>query len=266
MTSLNSNAGISDLNNSSVIPILMGETFNGQYSSVLNFAEILVDIKCDSNYELKIIFSSDATNDNYDEVINSDKTNLTKFYTFKPKMRYFRIQLKNTEFNDQTFMNMNTVLKSTLTYIDVDLSGVTNVNIMSPLTDGSVSVKGVVLVENNTYSTNKGLMTVSNIDQLNGKKVFNNQICNINDISLPIILNNICCSNLTLFGKCDKACKIVIEFSDSDSNEYYASQYSFSLSQAGSFGASIAGFCAPCCHLKILEGNDVTINAFMYVS
>lgn len=143
MSSINSNSGHYDNLNSSIVPIDANESFIGRYSSCLNYALIEVSVKTDSIYDIKCVYSADGVNDEFTNsqsvvAVSSD----TLFYRFEPKMRYYRIQLNNTDINNQTFLSLQTLLKSTNIYLQS--SPISNaVSIVQPLNmDGSVFVGG----------------------------------------------------------------------------------------------------------------------------
>jgi stress response protein YsnF len=150
MSSLNSNSGYFDSINSSIFPLDTGESFNGSYSSCLNFSVIEISVKCDSTFTLTIYYSSNTTSDDFE--ITETQVNLSSdalFYKFEPKMRYYRISLTNTGDN-QTFLNLQTLLKSSLTYQDLNNNS-SNVVITDPLNqDGSVFVGGTVDISGQT--------------------------------------------------------------------------------------------------------------------
>jgi len=142
MSSINSNAGFFNAENSSIVPLIAGDIFDGVYSSCLNYSVIEVSVKCDTIFDLNIVYSPDSVNDEFTETITvSVISNDTLFYKFEPKMRYFKLQLLNTDTNDQTVLSLQCLQKSTLVY---STSGIgSDVNIVGPLNnDGSVFVGG----------------------------------------------------------------------------------------------------------------------------
>jgi len=137
--------------------------------------------------------------------------------------------------------------------------------------DGSgnlyVNVNNTPNVEilSNNYAAG-ALLVCSDIVQTVGGKLWNNVLVNQNETSN---INNATfqsSSNLTIFGKADGSCTIGVQFSDSPVNEFFTSQYQITVSGAGSFGACIAGFCAPTVRLILLSADSRTITAFAYFS
>jgi len=137
--------------------------------------------------------------------------------------------------------------------------------------DGSgnlyVNVNNTPNVEilSNNYASG-ALLVCSDIVQTVGGKLWNNVLVNQNETSN---INNATfqsSSNLTIFGKADGSCTIGVQFSDSPVNEFFTSQYQITVIGAGSFGACIAGFCAPTVRLILLSADSRTITAFAYFS
>jgi len=130
-----------------------------------------------------------------------------------------------------------------------------------------VNVNNTPTVEilSNNYAAG-ALLVCSDIVQTVGGKLWNNVLVNQNETS---DINNATfqsSSNLTIFGKADGSCTIGVQFSDSPVNEFFTSQYQISVIGAGSFGACIAGFCAPTVRLILLSADSRTITAFTYFS
>ena len=122
-----------------------------------------------------------------------------------------------------------------------------------------------VEILSNNYAAG-ALLVCSDIVQTVGGKLWNNILVNQNQTSN---INNATfqsSSNLTIFGKADGSCTIGVQFSDSPVNEFFTSQYQITVSGAGSFGACIAGFCAPTVRLILLSADSRTVTAFAYFS
>jgi hypothetical protein len=238
--SINSNSGHFDNLNSSVIPLDTSTEFMGRYSSSLDFSTIEVSVKCDSTYELQIIYSPDAANAEFVEtelvtVVSAD----TLFYRYSPKMRYFKIKIKNNDSVDQTTLSLNCLLKSSFIYASV--SGSTDVNIISPLDNGSVKV-----VQTGVFQTST---------------VWSNEALNPNDVSQPVGATYPV-SNCTVFGNVSSACVLALQFAIDNDSTYYTSQYQVSLTGSSDFGFSISGCCSPVMRMICLSGTP-TVSALI---
>jgi hypothetical protein len=141
MSSINSNAGVFNAQNSSIVPIVSDDLFNGIFSSCLNFSVIEVSVKTDTIYNLSIAYSPDGINDEFTQLITLPTASTdTLFYKFEPKMRYFRIILENVDAIDQTFLSLQCLLKSSFVYLPAASIG-DAVSIVSPVDgDGYVEV------------------------------------------------------------------------------------------------------------------------------
>lgn len=154
----NTNSGSFNAQNSSVVALIAGGIFEGQYSSCLDFSTISVSLNCDSNYHLDVYYSHDGFNDDYIENIVGVTPSSTQFYVLEPKMRYFKIKLTNTSVNAQTYLTLQTILKSSFVYatLNVDISGQV-VDISGQVVDisgQSVSISNSVLKVDQIHASN----------------------------------------------------------------------------------------------------------------
>ena len=217
MSTINSNSGHYDNLNSSVVPLLEGQSFTGIYSSILNYALIEVSVNCDSKYQLNIIYSPDSVTDEYtDTITNGTISATTKFYRFEPKMRYYKIVLTNNDSINQTSLSLQSLLKSTNIY-NVSSGLTSDVNIISPL-DGSGNVK--VSVQNNSIG--------NSIQIANGFITTNTDSLHINYLY----------KNLTVYGTTDTNCVLTLELSNDDAT-YYPTQYSYTVTSGQNLGFNI---------------------------
>lgn len=147
--------GSIDQNNSYVFPLNADDSFTGLYSSTTNFSEILISVETDTTFDLTINFSSNSLDiglvKNYSVVAPSSSAFT---YSIKPYLRYFQVVLTNTGIN-QTYLRIETILKSTIVYQEGGEAPASNVIITNPLADGYVAVS----LQNVTsdYLTNGGL-------------------------------------------------------------------------------------------------------------
>jgi len=182
--------GSIDLNNSTSQALLAGETFVAStYSSTLNFSEILVTVECDSTFDMSVYFSSDGVNASLTKLETSASAlNSLSFY-YPPYFRYLRIELNNTGSN-QTFLRLNTILKSNTIY-DTSVLPPSDVNIVSPL-DASGYVQVDVMNNLNVdvsglhFDASGNLKTiVENLADISGTTVL---VGNLADISGTTVL------------------------------------------------------------------------------
>lgn len=174
MSSINSNSGFFNAQNSTNVVLEVDEVFEGVYSSTLNYSTIEISVKCDTHYNLSVIYSPDSVNDEYTESEDvSEVFPNTRFFKFEPKMRFFKVRLTNIDSVDMSELSLNCIQKSSFVY---SLSNVgDSVAISSPLNmDGSVRVGG------NLELTGEVNANITN-DELN---------VNIVNENLGVIVNN----------------------------------------------------------------------------
>jgi len=277
MSSINSNSGHFDNLNSSIVPLDVGDSFIGAFSSCLNFAVIDVSIKCDSEYLLEILYSHDGINEDFiDSVSVTSVSSDTLFYEFRPKMRYYKIKIENTDSIDQTVLILQTLLKSTVTYQVGGNTPSSNVTIVNPLNlDGSVFVGGsvdisgqvvdisgqtvdisgqVVDISGQTVDISGQTVVVSNLSNKNYFVLWNNNLTGANGTSLIANLSNANQSNLTIYGIVNAPTQLIVQFSNDGAN-FYDSQYSYNQSSAGDYGFNITA-CPRYVRLKSTESVD----------
>lgn len=140
-----SSLGFYSTENSSNTPLNLGEAFLGSYVSTLNFSEIDITVKMDTQqYLLLVEFSIDGNESADPDKIITILGTLTppvfvNLHKVQPFLKFVRIRLTNT-FSSTTYTSINTILKSTVTYEDVEDGPISNVNIVSPLVGGAVAV------------------------------------------------------------------------------------------------------------------------------
>ena len=131
------------LNNSTIVPLQSGDTFTGaNYDNILDFAEIDISIKCDTGYTLTYLYSQDKLNVDYQtsQIITAQLT--TQFYKIPVNDRYFKLKIEATDGN-MSVLNVQTIYKSSTTYVSGGSGPSSNVSIVGPLNgDGSVKVGG----------------------------------------------------------------------------------------------------------------------------
>lgn len=275
MSSINSNSGHFDNLNSSTVPIDAGESFVGVFSSCLNYAVIDVSVKCDSTYDIKINYSHDGVSEDFsDSITVSSISANTLFYEFRPKMRYYRIKIDNTDSANQTNLTLQTLLKSVVTYQDGGNSS--NVAITSPLNlDGSVFVGGNLAlsgsVDANITNTSLDVSdgdTHTKLDNIQTQleksnkatsTLWNNNLTGVNGVSLVANLSTVNQTNLTVYGSVNGATQIVVQFSN-DGTNFYDSQYSYNQSASGDYGFNINS--SPK-YLRLKSTLSVTAYAFL---
>jgi hypothetical protein len=241
MSTINSNGGSFNPQNSSNIPLDLLTEFEGIYTSLLNFSTIEVSVKCDSTYQLHIIYSPDSTNEEFVETILVDSVSLyTLFYKFEPKMRYFKIKIKNNDSINQTQLSLNCILKSSFIYSS-QLGSLSDVNIISPLDNGSVKI-----VQAGVFQTSL---------------IWSNELLSPNDISQPVGATYPV-SNCTVYGNVSSACVLALQFAINNDSTYYTSQYQVSLTGSSDFGFAISGVCSPVMRLICLSGTP-TVTAYI---
>ena len=297
MSSINSNSGHFDNLNSSTVPIDAGESFVGIFSSCLNYAVIDASVKCDSTYDIKITYSHDGVSEDFAETISvSSISSITLFYEFRPKMRYYRIKIDNTDSVNQTELILQTLLKSVVTYQVGGSTPSSNVAITSPLNlDGSVFVGGNLALTGSVDAniTNTSLdvnvtnpvtsvdanITNTSLDVSDGdthtkldniqtqleksnkgtSTLWSNNLTGVNGVSLVADLSTVNQTNLTVFGSVNGATQIIVQFSN-DGTNFYDSQYSYNQSASGDYGFNINS--SPK-YLRLKSTNSVTAYAFL---
>jgi len=286
MSSLNANAGIFDNLNSSLVPINAGSSFIGRYISCLDFSVIDVSVKTDSIYDLKVIYSHDGFNDDSTTTVSVVSVSSdTLFYQFSPKMRYYRIQLNNTDIDNQTELTLQTILKSTLTY-NASVAPASNVDITSPLNmDGSVFVGGNLVLSgsvgvNNFPSTQdvnitnasvnvSDSTTQSKLDSIqtqlqksnkNSTILWLSSVTGVGGVSLNANLSSVNQTNLSFYGNVSATTVLTVQFSQ-DGTTFYDTQYSYSQTGAGDIGFNIQS--SPL-YVRLKSSNSV--NATIYLN
>jgi hypothetical protein len=230
--------------NSSIIALNAGDLFSGSYVSNLNFAEIKVSVNCDSTFELKIFYSSDSVNDDLIDTYEQLTISSNVLYNLQPKMRYFKIQLTNTGLN-QSYLRLQTLLKSIVTYTNIDLSG------------QSIAISNLPA---SVPVTNADITNIYNVVNTRGISIlWSGSATGAGGVSLAVDLSNKNVKNITFIGNCNGATLLTVQFS-SDGTTYYDSQYAFTLSAAGDVGFSLA-----CCpnFIRVKSSNNVTASLYI---
>ena len=185
--------GSIDTNNSYYFPLPGTDTFLGAYTSTTNWAEVCISIECDSSFYLVVNFSSDGVNTGITKTANVSASPNALIYNYPPYFRYVQVQLTNTG-NDQTYLRLQTMFKSTQNYSSTSTNPSADVNIVSPVDgNGYVQVSDVIL-ESAIYdgvtpgTTNLGVL-------VNNSTPLSNTDTNIADVvagtsNLGVIINN----------------------------------------------------------------------------
>ena len=100
--------------NSSIIALLAGQSFIGEFVSTISYAEINVSMHTNQLCTLIIHYSSDGLTYELNETFNIASF-VTQVFNFTPKLRFYKIQLNNG-IDDMGFLNLSSILKSTITY------------------------------------------------------------------------------------------------------------------------------------------------------
>jgi len=279
MTTINSNGGLFNVQNSTNIPLNVGQIFEGLYSSTLNYSTIEVSVKCDTFYSISIIYSPDSNNDEYSEIQEIEEVIAnTSFYKFEPKMRYFKIRIENIDTEDQELLSVNCIQKSSFVYSSLGGGSSGDVTIVSPLIGDSVSVNlnainsdfidagnndGLKVAIQNTEiavtnaslsdmtftdeqlnvsdaTTHTTLDNIYNVVNSRGSGVFTTENMGAASITNVINLSNLNVKLLTIYGTVTEATTLTVVFSPNNViGYYYPSQYSYEIASAGSFGFGI---------------------------
>lgn len=126
--------GSIDQNNSFVFPLDIGQNFTGIYTSTTNFSEIIISIETDTKFEFIIEFSSNGVDLGLTETFTQITVNNTaNIYQFKPYLRYYRLIVNNIDVLDQTYLRIESILKSTIIYNENTNTTSTDVNIINPI-------------------------------------------------------------------------------------------------------------------------------------
>ena len=137
--------GSIDTNNSLYFPLVGTDTFLGTYTSTTNWAEVCISIECDSSFYLVVNFSSDGVNTGITKTANVSSSPNALIYNYPPYFRYVQVQLTNTG-NDQTYLRLQTMFKSTQNYSSTSTNPSADVNIVSPVDgNGYVQVSDALL-------------------------------------------------------------------------------------------------------------------------
>lgn len=105
------------INNSTIIPLLANATFTGAlYDNILDFAEILISIKCDTAYTLEYIYSQDKINVDFMITQEIPVSGTTQLYKAEVSDRYFKLQILADNV-DMTVLNVQTIYKTATTYM-----------------------------------------------------------------------------------------------------------------------------------------------------
>jgi hypothetical protein len=152
--------GSIDQNNSYVFPLNAGESFTGLYTSTTNFSEILISVETDTTFQLTVNFSSNSVNvglvKSYSVVAPSSGAFI---YSLKPSQRYYQVILTNTGV-DQTYLRLETILKSTIVYQEGGTGPAANVIITGPLNPSG----WVEMVDkNNNYDGDGNLLVAGSL-------------------------------------------------------------------------------------------------------
>jgi len=125
--------GSIDPNNSYLFPLNVGDSFGGVYTSTIDYSEILISVECDSTYRLVVNFSSNGTDFGISQEFDNNLVNISaKTYSLKPLLRYYQVNLINTDINNQTYLRLESLLKNV--GVNVGESNVANQQIFNDST------------------------------------------------------------------------------------------------------------------------------------
>ena len=271
------------LNNSTIVPLLSGNTFLGQtYDNILDFAEINIAIKCDTGYDLTFIYSQDKLSIDYQTTQSITSQLETQFYKIAVNDRYFKLKIQATD-GDMSVLNVQTIYKSNTTFNNSGSGPTSNVAITSPLNgDGSVDVAvsnfpATQAVSNGSLSSmtfsednlnvydsgaNTSLDNIYNIVNSRGTSQLYNGAIIAGGSTNVLNLSSINVKNLTMYGNQDSNGNILSLLFSNDGITFYLSQYSYS------FGALVSGnfgFNVQCCprYIRVQSTNACNLTLFV---
>lgn len=286
--------GSIDQNNSFVFPLDIGQNFTGIYTSTTNFSEIIISIETDTKFEFIIEFSSNGVDLGLTETFTQITVNNTaNIYQFKPYLRYYRIIVNNIDVLDQTYLRIESILKSTIIYNENTNSTSTDVNIINPINsngfiemvnmlnnyeNGNLLVSGSVdsvIVSPLSFDGNSinasitnPSITVSNtildsitvnngalLTTLNtrGSAFLFDDNISANTNTPSINLSQLPITLISLYGRSSSTTTLTLVFS-ADNINFFKTQYSILVNANTDFGFSIPANPA---YLSINSSNDV---------
>lgn len=235
---------LKSLKNSTTSPLGANNIFIGQYENITQYASALITVNVEQNAELKVYTSSDLVFQNIQTYPVSAGSVFTKTITLTEP--YFHITLLNTTSTDMNYTIVETIYREV--FVAPSASGpASNVNIFDSAGNSLGSVGDSLKV----YLSNTSV-DVKDISQTSSQ-VWNNTNVNTSSVSSSLDLVNKNVKNLSVFGTTAVGANftVVVQFAISTSGTFYDSQYSYSLTNGGDFGFSIA-CSAPAVRLKIL--------------
>ena len=134
--------GVVDGNNSTVIPLLVGQTFLGTQRSTLDVAQISLTCESDASGTINFHFSSDGFNPGY-TATRPLIANAINQYNHEPIMNYYFIEIIPDA--DQSFLRLTSTLRSVVSFIEVQEVAIVNgpLAVTGPLTDEQLRAAAV---------------------------------------------------------------------------------------------------------------------------
>lgn len=266
--------GSIDQNNSYVFPLNAGESFTGIYSSTTNFSEILISVETDTTFNLTINFSSNGLDiglvKSYNVVVPSEGAFT---YSLTPYLRYFQVVLQNTGI-DQSYLRLETILKSSVVYQET--SGVisSDVNIVSPLVNGNVAINlqaingdylqdNQLLVSDNTSQfflngINSNTYVIATNTYTRGNELLWDDLLGATMHTQTINLSSIQVKLISIYGLSTDDTVLTLVYSPDNVN-FFNSQYQIPILANQSFGFSVASNPAYLCISSTNLVNKLTI-------
>lgn len=101
--------GFADINNTTNIPLNIGQTYTGTITDVSQYSSITVSCKTDQNGTMTIQFSPDGVN--WDSILSFNLTaNINEVHRIVVTRQYCRVTVTNTSSSNQTFLRLQTII------------------------------------------------------------------------------------------------------------------------------------------------------------
>jgi len=247
MTTINSNGGLFNVQNSTNIPLNVGQIFEGLYSSTLNYSTIEVSVKCDTFYSISIIYSPDSNNDEYSEIQEIEEVIAnTSFYKFVYSSlgggSSGDVTIVSPLIGDSVSVNLNAINSDFIDAGNNDGLKVAIQNTEIAVTNASLSDMTFTDEQLNVSdaTTHTTLDNIYNVVNSRGSGVFTTENMGAASITNVINLSNLNVKLLTIYGTVTEATTLTVVFSPNNViGYYYPSQYSYEIASAGSFGFGI---------------------------
>lgn len=124
------------INNSTNAKLVADAVFEGIYDDIIQFAEVIVTINTNCQYNIEFIYSTDKKNIDFTEEYEvEDIDTEAHLYCLKPVARYFKVKI--TALTTSTYLRMQTIYKNAVNSVEIDnLPAIQNV-------EGSVIVSNL---------------------------------------------------------------------------------------------------------------------------